>query len=413
MTRLLILTSLLFATLAFAQNEIPERLLLTGGQQLGSGARALGLGGTYTGIADDYSAIWWNPAGLAQVKRIEVQGTILRTGFSNDASSRGVSTIGKTDAIRLNNIGAVFPVPVYQGALSFAFGYSQAVDYERATKAQRRAADGVDFFLDELEFGRLGQWAASGAVDVSPNLSLGGGINYWHGYDEFTSTEREPNSSGEVVFQQEVYTKLSGWNFSFGGMYRPGRVARIGVSMQTATVMRLQETWESDSYDSGWNDYKMNFPAIYRVGASIAPGRWLLAADIEYRDWKSLKFQGDTPFYSITNEGDTVLVTSIVGNQVIRDTYESTTRFSFGGEYLFPAYGLRGRAGYSFDPSNYKNAGDDADKGILSLGMGVLIDRSVMLDATWRTVGYTEQVTEGLKEDIRSSQLLMTISYRM
>ena len=92
---------------------------------------------------------------------------------------------------------------------------------------------------------------------------------------------------------------------------------------------------------------------------------------------------------------------------------KSTTRLSLGGEYLFPMYGLRGRLGYSIDPSNYKDAGSDADKGVLSLGMGVLVDRSVMLDLTWRTSSYTEQVTDGLKEDIRSSQTLLTISYRM
>jgi long-subunit fatty acid transport protein len=407
MKRIFLISSLLFATILFAQ-ELPERLLLSSGQQLGSGARALGLGGTYTGISDDFSGIWWNPAGLSQVKRIEVQGTLLRTGFSNDASALGVSREGTTDAMRLNNIGVVFPVPVYQGALSFAFGYSQAVDFDRRTRAQRRDSHGIDFFLDELETGRLGQWSAASAVDVSPNLSIGGGINYWSGFDEFTSTEREPNESGNVVYEKLLDTGMGGWNFSFGGMYRPGRIARIGVSMQTATSMSLEEDWTTTD-TTGWNDYKMSFPAIYRIGASVAPGRWLVAADIEYRDWKSLKYKGDTPLLN----PDSSRVTHVVANQLIRDAYESTTRLSLGGEYLFPAYGLRGRAGYSLEPSNFKNAGGDADKGIFTLGMGVLIDRSVMLDATWRTAGYTEEITTGLKEDIRTSQVLMTVSYRM
>ena len=37
----------------------------------GVGARALGMGGAYTGVASDYSAIYWNPAGLAQMQYSE------------------------------------------------------------------------------------------------------------------------------------------------------------------------------------------------------------------------------------------------------------------------------------------------------------------------------------------------------
>jgi long-chain fatty acid transport protein len=392
---------LLLASLSYAQ--LPERLLLASGQQLGSGARALGMAGTYTGIADDFSAVWWNPAGLAQVKRIEVQGSLVRSGFANTSTSSIAEREGETNVTRINNLGMVFPVPVYQGALSFALGYSQVTDYDRRTKATRVDNSGTQYAFDELESGRLGFWTLAGAVDVSPNLSLGGGLNYWRGFNEFTSIEREPDQNGPIVFEELIEDKLSAFNLSFGALYRPGRIARFGVSYQSPMSMELKEEWDY-SGDTGYNDYRMTYPAVYRLGASVAPGRWLAAADLEYRDWNSLKFKSDTPFDGVTKAE---------ANQEIKDTYESTTRLSLGGEYLFPAFGLRARAGYSFEPSNFKNAGDDADKGIFTLGMGVLIDRSVMLDVTARSTSYSETITSGLSEDIRSSQLLMTVSYRM
>jgi len=37
-------------------------------QQLGLGARALGMGGAFVGVADDATAGFWNPAGLVQIK---------------------------------------------------------------------------------------------------------------------------------------------------------------------------------------------------------------------------------------------------------------------------------------------------------------------------------------------------------
>lgn len=36
---------------------------------MGTGARAIGLGGAFVSIADDASAVFWNPAGLTQIKR--------------------------------------------------------------------------------------------------------------------------------------------------------------------------------------------------------------------------------------------------------------------------------------------------------------------------------------------------------
>jgi tetratricopeptide (TPR) repeat protein len=42
--------------------------------ELGAGARALALGGAYPAVADDVTALSWNPAGLARVDRIEVSG---------------------------------------------------------------------------------------------------------------------------------------------------------------------------------------------------------------------------------------------------------------------------------------------------------------------------------------------------
>lgn len=39
-----------------------------------TGARAVGLGGAFTAVADDYSAFFWNPAGLAQARRINING---------------------------------------------------------------------------------------------------------------------------------------------------------------------------------------------------------------------------------------------------------------------------------------------------------------------------------------------------
>lgn len=45
------------------------------------GARAMGMGGAYVALADDATAVYWNPAGLTQVKHVSVVPSV---GFAGD-----------------------------------------------------------------------------------------------------------------------------------------------------------------------------------------------------------------------------------------------------------------------------------------------------------------------------------------
>ena len=63
---LLLSSSFMFLTsLAFSQTNLNWNIT-------GAGARAEGLGGAFIGVADDATAIVWNPAGLTQLERAEL-----------------------------------------------------------------------------------------------------------------------------------------------------------------------------------------------------------------------------------------------------------------------------------------------------------------------------------------------------
>ena len=65
---------------------------------VGVGARGLGMGGAYTALADDADAIYWNPAGLAQVAKHEFQASDselalnTREGFFSYAQTASIGT---------------------------------------------------------------------------------------------------------------------------------------------------------------------------------------------------------------------------------------------------------------------------------------------------------------------------------
>lgn len=62
-TKALIL--ILIFTIGFSLNAIDWNIS-------GAGARAAGMGGAFIGVADDATAITWNPGGLTQLYRPEV-----------------------------------------------------------------------------------------------------------------------------------------------------------------------------------------------------------------------------------------------------------------------------------------------------------------------------------------------------
>ncbi|HKQ58521.1 MAG TPA: PorV/PorQ family protein [Candidatus Eisenbacteria bacterium] len=74
--------------------------------KIGVGARATGLGESFVAVANDPSAIYWNPAGLASIQRQEV----------------ALSHIDWPAEIRFEHMALVFPVRRLGGSLAFQFG---------------------------------------------------------------------------------------------------------------------------------------------------------------------------------------------------------------------------------------------------------------------------------------------------
>ena len=412
-TLILLLILPVLCLTSFAQSP-PDTPILTLGLYTGPGSRAMGLGGAYTGIADDFTATYWNPAGIAQIKRIELQGSLLQTGYSNSTRYQTTPLDVSSNFTHLNNIGMVFPVPVYQGALSFALGYNQVVDFgSRSSWADHSgsAVENQTQSWSELETGHLGAWNFTGAVDVSPNVSLGMAVNYWVGTDELTIEENYWSSSSSLESEERlINTTLSGWGATVGGLVRFGRWARMGIALESPVTYKAQEEW-AVSDQSGYWDYRMRSPWVFRWGFSLSPGRWLLAADMDYRDWTQVEYRSDPSQSQVVINGQVVDYNRTRANLYIRDTYRSTLGLHVGGEYLIPFYGLRTRLGFGLEPAKEADAPSSEDQKTIGAGLGILMDRSVMLDVSY-VHSWLKRWSDDLTEDIVLNSLLFTLSYR-
>ncbi len=167
------------------------------------GLRALGLGGAFSAIADDGSAAMWNPAGLAQLKRSEIQaqGGQLFIGLDRDILAYGyisyVEPFGRFGTLSLS--GAQSYAELYKETTA-AFSYSQnlgrlylgfnlkglftsfaenneymALEIEKGTLFKDKGFNQSRLSLDVgalLKLGRLS--LACSAYDINqPNLAIG------------------------------------------------------------------------------------------------------------------------------------------------------------------------------------------------------------------------------------------------
>jgi len=119
----------------------------------GSGARALGLAGAFTAVADDATAASWNPAGLMQLEWPEAS---ILFRFSHEKqrhhSSDSTMTLGDDEFsnLALNYLSLVYPFEIADHRCVFSMNYQEAYDFEQRFTARfdqassSRNASGAD-----------------------------------------------------------------------------------------------------------------------------------------------------------------------------------------------------------------------------------------------------------------------------
>ena len=127
----------------------------------GSGARALGVAGAFTAVADDATAASWNPAGLIELERPEASFMLRETRVVQehhiDSESFSVGE-DKFDDRNLNYLSAVYPLRLADRNFVFSLNYQEAYDFnqtftadQRATSSQSRPDTSTTVFTETVQ----------------------------------------------------------------------------------------------------------------------------------------------------------------------------------------------------------------------------------------------------------------------
>lgn len=381
-------------------------------------------GGAQIATANDASALIYNPACLSKIKRIEFSGGMTHqrlkneTGVSGGARPDDLRSYFQNESIiqsntRFSSANIVLPVPTYRGSLVFAIGVNRMKNFDRAFHSVLFDPETRMTSLDAsiLETGGINMWSLGGALDLSPNITVGGAINYWNGEDDILQEYYIPPSSKidyEVWEQNHYLDSYSGWNGKLGFLIQPNRFLSFGGVMDFPTKFSIDQEY-SFFYDSlhttggelieeytVLGQYDLTHPYSFGAGSAITFKFVTLAGDIYYTDWAQMEGKG-------------------VDNKLIKENYQEVFRWHIGAEFVMPEFSTKVRIGYYENPIPFKSVYLERDRRYLTFGVGFLIDQVMTFDIAWNH-GFHEfrdDWAQYVKESYIKDKIFISLAYRL
>lgn len=209
--------------------------------EIGIGARALSMGSAFTAVADDATALYWNPAGITQIASASVSGT--HTEWFADMS--------------LDYVAALIPVSNGQ-VLGFSLSVFNAVDKQLVRTVSYPEGTGEYYSAADISL------ALTYAIKVTDRFS--GGL------------------TGKYIRQQIWHSSSSGFAMDIGLLYKSQfKGLNMGASISNfGTDMRLSGRDLRRAYDEDpvhYSNDKLNvmletdafpLPLLFRYGLSYS-----------------------------------------------------------------------------------------------------------------------------------------------
>jgi long-chain fatty acid transport protein len=299
------------------------------GRPNGISARGVGLGGAFTALADDATALYFNPGALADVDpQVDAGGELV-------VGPRSYTPVDPTGAKGPKQSATVVaPVPT----LGVVGRFTNADD--RPSRVTLGA--GVwNTFGGQVSFPKTGQPAldstqdaalevtAGAAVRISDRLSLGGAVRVGIGLFSLESTM--------MPFDSNLSASGVGVGGAIGAVAKPTDTVRVGLTWRSpmhisttgsgSVTMPAGPVQEQISHDQHW-------PQQASLAVALLPDPQIrVSAQLDWTQWSTVK---DLAVRFPASPGL---------DQVFREDWRDSWTARAGGEYaVSPAFTLRGGA---------------------------------------------------------------------
>ena len=313
------------------------------------GPRALGMGGAFIGIADDYSAVYWNPAGISQIKDPLIAAYF--TGVMPTATYK-LTMAGQTIADATSE-AELFPVPGVMGYFPIIAGTLNA-----GIGVYIPSGIGVTWNGDDMKYlsgGRSMKWHSRvGVVAISPalsfdllsTLSIGAALNLSYGMFDMD----RPTSAGPLYGQYSESSTGFGYGGTIGVLFKPVQDLSIGVTFRTKNSISFKGTASNELIkavmSTNYEDADLSRDIVWPmwIGGGIAYHPFTgftVALDAQWSQWSATQDSIET-----TYTGWSPILTK---NQLILK-WKDALQLRLGFEYeLMKTLAIR--AGFYTDPA--------------------------------------------------------------
>jgi long-chain fatty acid transport protein len=362
------------------------------------GARSLGMGASFIGLADDATASESNPAGLTVLTRPEVSGQLRFSNFDNElpdtVSGSGFATF--SDSVTSPSFfSAVYP---WKSAALSAY-YQRSADFKQHSSFAGRLlldlgviANDVDSTAAEFRVENAG---VSASYKLGSRFSVGAGVRRtrltlsafeeiaftYPAFPGFSNTLRADldGDDSKITFNVGVLATASP-KLSLGAVYKKGADFTVPGQFRAINVCPARVPCDPDIHRT--LALSLRVPDVFGGGVAFRPtDRLTILADVV----------GIT-YSDLTAEGSLAAQFGEGGGEDIKDAVE----LHGGAEYAFSAGSnatVALRAGAYNDPDHDGLGGVDSSQVHVTFGGGLVLKNRVQIDAA---VNRASNITEGI-----------------
>jgi long-subunit fatty acid transport protein len=345
--------------------QIPQKVISASTPNpVGSGARAMGMGGAFIAVADDATAASWNPAGLTQLKKPEISFALSyfrrRDDFTSDKHPE-TSGVQKSLSKDLNYLSLAYPFEFLERNMIVSLNYQLLYEFKRHIRTEvieQTIAPPVQF-RQKVKFrqrGKLRTLSPAYAIEITPDFSLGFTFNIWtdnlfwsNGWESDTIIYGKSyrggmlNSRGRLTstvksVDRDRYYGFSGFNMHIGFLWDINRFVTIGGVVKTPFTADLQHErvvvnttkapggpylrtkWRMDE------DVELEMPLSYGLGVALRfSDRFTVSLDVFRTEWDHFRLE----------DGSGNRISPTTGKLSHESPIKETHQVRLGAEYLF------------------------------------------------------------------------------
>jgi len=368
------------------------------------GSKARAMGNAFTAVADDLTAVFWNPAGLAAKRSPEFHLSYksLSQKHDYDPQDRVLPNDTKLYSFNFSSLlnqidffSVSAPAVIWKRNWTFALSYYRYIPYGfkgSALEVLTYLHDRNNPLKTTVTFtGSEGMdvLAFSASVALTGHFALGGTLQQF--FDSGSLHLRTVEPAGE--FHRQYNEKLEGGNVIAGLLFSPFAFLRLGFTWHSGLRSPLASsllTWEVGKDGTKINPREENcaarvrIPEQYALGALLQPSGWLdLSAEYSRLDWGK---------GTIENYYDFGRVLPYPQKENWDQKQKDIRNLRFGAEARLPLghWLMHLRGGWSADRQLYADASGQAVVITgYAVGLGCEFSRNLLLE-----IGYQKQTAD-------------------